>query len=833
VISEHFLILVLTAIANIILGLAVWLKNPSEVVNKYFGLFSLTLAAWALSNGLVNAHASSPWGVVWARTAFASASLIPLSLFLFVTVFPSSNPATSRALRSVCVAAGFGAFFLSLTPLVASRTASIEGTLQVTYGPLHPFFGLYIIVSLAYSLFLLARKLRVLKGIEKLQVRYVFLGAFLFALCATTTNLLIPLVFQSSRFSRYGPLFSLVMNALIAHSIIRYRLMNIRLVVRRGVTYLLSVATAAAMFVALVWSASRLFGLQAREFPLWAQVALALSIAFVFQPIKRSIQAWTDRYFFREPYDYQRMIREVTRTMSTMLDLQSLSHYACGAISKTLRPEVVAVYALDPTATVYQRLVTNKNTAATTAGLGNDVPGSAPLVRFLSESRTYALVDELRRSNTTPVMRRVADDLQNLGAEFILPILDDGRLTAFFLIGPKLSGDPYFAEDIDLLTTLASQAAIAIKNAQLYSQVVLINEYIENILATMESGVVAVAANQTVTLFNPAAERMTGLQGVQIKSAPINALPSSIAAQLQATANDSQLRTDNETSIYNRAGQLIPVICSTSPLRDRLGTALGAVAVFSDLTKFKQLEGEKQHAERLASIGALASALAHEIKNPLVAIRTFAELLPERFTDEDFRNDFSQIVIREINRIDDLVARLRGLATKPVEQLAPLDLRSPLYDTLALLRGQLEHAQIKAEIVADAGLPHVAGDPGQLKQLFLNLFMNAVESMTSGGQLLIRLVVRQSDGRRAVVVEIADTGSGIPEELLERIFDPFVTTKTHGSGLGLSICRRIADAHRATISATNNEGHKGTTITVEFPVSEQSDALHTPSGALS
>ena len=830
--TEHVPILLLTALANTFLGLGVWLKNRSQSVNRYFGFFSLTLAAWALGLAFVTTYASTSWGIVWARSAFASASLIPLALFLFVTVFPSPTPAPAQYRTFVCVAAGLAAFLVSLTPLVATSATSFRGTLQISYGPLHPVFGLYIISSLGYTLFLLARKLTVLRGIEKLQVRYVFLGAVLFALCATTTNLLIPLLFNSSRFSRYGPLFSLVMNALIAHSIIRYRLMNISLVLRRSATYLLSVATGAAVFVTLVWSASRVFAIEPRHLPLWAQLSLALLIALLFQPLKDAIQAWTDRYFFREPYNYQRVLREISRTMSTILDLQPLLAYACDTISKTVRPELVSVYALDPTATVYRRLVTQRNTQVATVGSENDVPATSALVDFLSNQKTYAVADELRRPEASPRMNEVARDLQTLSAEFVLPILDGDRLTAFFLIGAKLSGDPYFSEDIDLLTTLAGQAAIAIKNAQLYSQVVLINEYIENILATMDSGVIAVTANHTVTMFNSAAERMTGLKASAVKTGSINALPTPIASALAGTADDSQPRTQVETTIYDQTGRIIPVICSTSPIKDRLGSKLGAVAVFSDLTRLKQLEGDKQRAERLASIGALASGLAHEIKNPLVAIRTFAELLPERFADEDFRNDFAQVAIKEIGRIDDLVARLRGLATKPAERFVPIDIRTPIYETLALLRGHLEQARVTAKITADSEAVPVAGDHAQLKQLFLNLFINATESMESGGELTIGITERRGRDVRTVAVVIADTGHGIPEHFLDRIFDPFVTTKLHGSGLGLSICRGIADVHRATITAANN-AVRGTTITVEFPAAGQAEALNTSLGMVS
>jgi PAS domain S-box-containing protein len=476
----------------------------------------------------------------------------------------------------------------------------------------------------------------------------------------------------------------------------------------------------------------------------------------------------------------------------------------------------VAVYAADLAGGLFRRFVARGEIGQIEGD--SSLAASAPLPRALASQRRHILGDELRRANARPVTQAAAGDLRRLGGEFALPILEDEQLTGFFLLGPKLSGDPYFAEDIDLLTTLVSQASIAIKNAQLYSQVVLVNEYVENILATMENAVIAVSAEGLVTLFNSAAERLTRLDATQIKSKTVRALPASVAAPLEATLSDSQPRLQIETTVQDRAGRLTPVICSTSPLRDRTGTTLGAVAVFSDLTRLKTLEEEKRLAERFASIGALASGIAHEIKNPLVAIKTFAELLPERFTEEDFRNDFAQVVIREIDRIDDLVARLRGLASAPIQQRRPLDLRAPLEETLALLRGQLEQAQITVKTAYDNDLPLIAGDPAQLKQLFLNLLVNALEAMEPGGDLSVRIVNRKPSGSESLAVEITDNGTGIPEALLGKIFDPFVTTKQRGSGLGLSICRGIADAHGATIHAQNNQPGRGATICVTFPI---------------
>jgi signal transduction histidine kinase len=266
-------------------------------------------------------------------------------------------------------------------------------------------------------------------------------------------------------------------------------------------------------------------------------------------------------------------------------------------------------------------------------------------------------------------------------------------------VGPKLSGDPYFSEDIDFMLTLGSQAAIAIENLQLH----------------------------------------------------------------------------------------------------------------------RQMEEERLRAERLGVIGTLASGIAHEIKNPLVAIRTFAELLPERFRDEEFHGEFSKVVMREVGRIDGLVARLRELATRPAQQLAALDLRTPIDETLALLRGQLELKQIRVSTEYGNTPPLVLGESNLLKQLFLNLFMNAIEAMSTGGELSVRLRTRQSLASGGVVAEVTNTGSEISDDVLTQIFEPFFSTKPGGSGLGLAICRNIADAHRATIRVRNNPRPRAVTFTVEFP----------------
>lgn len=809
--------LVLTALVNLTLGLFVLRRAPKRAVNRRFAALSGALSSWTLSNALVSEYADNASGLLWARFAFASAALIPVAFLRFVTVFPSPTLRPPDHPLRWFTAAGLAAFFLSFTPLIAQATSSVDGVLRVTYGPLHLPFGAYLVACLCYSLWLLATKLRLSRGLERLQVKYVFYGILLTAFAGTLTNLIIPAVLKSSRFSPYGPVFTLLMVAFIAHSIVRHRLMAIRFVLRRGAVYALSLAIVAIVFLSLAWLTSLGFVPHPFQLPLSAQSALVLLLALVFPPLKIKVQAALDRYFFRGEVNYENVLREITHAVTTTLDAESVLQLSCHVIRRTLHPEYVAIYIVDGPNDSLTLRWTESSIELVSTQLPSLIQCSHPLPQAFSGDCSRLLRED--PSGTSPFNTEITSALVDLGAELALPIRQEARLIGLFLLGPKLSGDPYYPEEIDLLTTLAGQVGIAVNHARLYSEIVLANEYVENILATMNSGVVAISAAGTVSLSNSAAEALIDASPPSLKGRPLAELPSSISTPLALTLADGQPRTQFETTLVDREKNLRPLVCSTSPLRDRNGDLLGAVAVFSDLTHIKRLEEEKRQAERLASVGALASGIAHEIKNPLVAIKTFAELLPERFGDVEFRTEFAHVVTTEIDRIDGLVARLRGLATPAQPKATLLDVRVPIDETLALLKAQLEQHQIAVKTVWPPHVPSIAGDPAQLKQLFLNLFINSIEAMAPGGQLVVQVIPRRMSGSALLIVEVSDTGSGIPAPLLGKIFDPFVTTKPRGSGLGLSICRNIADAHRATIHAENN-ADQGTTIVIQFPVVE-------------
>jgi signal transduction histidine kinase len=610
----------------------------------------------------------------------------------------------------------------------------------------------------------------------------------------------------------------MLMIAIIAHAIIRHRLLDIRLVIRDGVVYVGAIIVTASAFFGLAEALHHVTGFQRTAIPILEALILAITVSIFFGPLKDRLQTALNRYVYRHTYDYQRTVRETSLRLSTMLDLQSLLGYLANTLDQTFKVELIRIYLRDDSTRAFVARQIHTRHGAHSGYSSPDVSYDSALAAYLTSSKQTLLLEDAAPENRQRHASEAVSELQRLGGEIVFPLFEDELLSGFIIVGAKRSGDPYFSRDIDLLSTLASQAAVAMKNAHLYNQVVVANEYVDNILSTMESGVIAVDATGRISLFNPAAHRLTGMTFAPASAFSYGDLPAPLAGPLRDTLLQGRSHSQLDAILQGPDGLDVPLVYSTAKLQGKDGRTHGALIVFSDLSRLKELEREKQRAERLASFGALAAGVAHEIKNPLVAIRTFAELLPERFGDVDFREDFSKVVIKEISRIDDLVGRLRGIAASAPQQVGAVDLREPINETLALLRGQLE--QTRTSVVRDFQdpAPYVAIEESQLKQLFLNLFLNAIEAMGSEGSLTVRITRKHTQGQPWIVVDVSDTGPGISDTVAANIFDPFFTTKVRGSGLGLTICRGITDAHRGTIRAERNPDASGTTIVVELPV---------------
>jgi signal transduction histidine kinase len=253
-------------------------------------------------------------------------------------------------------------------------------------------------------------------------------------------------------------------------------------------------------------------------------------------------------------------------------------------------------------------------------------------------------------------------------------------------------------------------------------------------------------------------------------------------------------------------------------------TALGAVAVVHDLTAEDNLRQKQDLADRAAFWTDLAASMSHEIRNPLVAIKTFAQLLPERFEDPDFRKDFNEIVVQEIDRLDKIITQINNFAHPSELVMKPVDLRASLKKAIELAKARITKNGVAIDTTLPNDLPRVLADEDALAEAFAHIVANAAEA--TSGQTKPRITVAAKpirEGGRAsgVVITVQDNGRGISPDLREKIFSPFCTTKARGMGLGLPIVKRTVFDHNGRVDIDSNP--HGTSVSIMLPAATSAD----------
>jgi len=816
-----FIFPVYVVLAHLSLGVFVYSKGSRSRINISFSMMTVLIALWTFSVFMYTRAAGVGDAVLWSRTAAAIASLIPVFWLYFTIVFPKEEVIPKRGWVLAWLALGVFFFFLCFTSLIVEGGVASPSGFQFSPGNGLVFFMLHFIGFTSYGFWVLIKKHNRFTGISRMQIRYVFLGFFLGSAFPVVTNIILPVI-GVVQFSGYGPFSMIIAIAFVSYAIVKHRLMSIELVVQRGLIYGIITGFIVSMYAVAILLSERFF----REAVGYSSFVItgiaAVVIAILYQPFLRFLQDTTDRVFFRRHYDYQKTLKEASSAIASLIRLEQLTKLIVSTFTESMMVSEISFLLHDRARERYKSAAVELEGASRYRRM--EIDERSPIISYLRSSGEILIEDELERGKAVAdkdTLRELREEISRIGVPLWVPIISKEELVGVIASGNKLSGDVFSAEDLGLLSTLANQTAVALDNVRLYEEIVSMKTYNEDILQSMTNGVLTTDLKGKVITFNAMAEKITGLTSPRVIHRYVadiwqeGVIPSVVEGTLRGG-----YYSNYEANLLRADGSVMPISVSTTLLKDSRGKRQGVLAVLTDLSEVKELEGKVRQADKLAALGTMAAGMAHEIKNPLSSMKVLSQLLPIKFADESFRARFTEIMPREIGRIDRIVESLLGFARATAPKLKPVQVVDVLNEAISYHEDDMRQRGVKLEKEISE-VPEVVADPGQLLQVFSNLILNAVQAMPEGGSLRVAV----GEGKRrggmleTIKIVISDTGHGIPKEYLKKLFDPFFTTKHGGTGLGLTISHSIIDGHGGSI-AVNSDRDKGTTFTISLPVAQ-------------
>ncbi|NCA92981.1 GAF domain-containing protein, partial [bacterium] len=660
----------------------------------FYALLSMSISLWAAGIFMHAVTIDPDMCLFWGRFSHIGASFVPIFYLLFVIKLIKSNvnikylSITGIAIACLySILAFHSLFFTGVSPKIGLRQWADPGIL-------YPIFAIYFLILPVITFCILIFSFKHQTPVKKNQLGYIIIASLLCYAGGIGTFFAV-YNFKIFFVHPYGLYFVSAYNLIITYAIIRHKLLDIEVIVKKTLVF---AGLFGFVFTIIIMAALLTQEFIAKYIPHSRYLALAISaviIVLLQQPVYNFLISLTNKYLFQKKYDARTMLKDFSNKALTILNLDTLCNVTIEALVRHLCLSNCAILLLSKEDVGYQ--VYN---AAGVDGRGVYFDSKSSLVQALKANYQPLLYQS--RNKSTQASEPVKKDMEKIKSMACLPLVIHNEMVGILSLGAKKSDQPYDENDIDIITTLMKALSIAISNAKLFMQ----------------------------------------------------------ASQC----------------------------------------------------------------EKLAAIGTLASAVNHEVCNPLnrISIQIQAYILNKKakpFENRDLENQFKEVekimydIMSEIQKVANITGKLSNFAKpKKIVDSKPINIKESVKDTLNILGHKLQSDRIHIEENIPLDLPDIIADKDQMQEIFFNLIKNAAEAIKEKGCILITA----KEDNNKVKIEVTDSGCGIPEDKLDKIFEPFVTTKTDGSGYGLAVVREIILRNKGSITARNNAGG-GSTFCLEFP----------------
>jgi signal transduction histidine kinase/ActR/RegA family two-component response regulator len=770
----------------------------------------LSSAIWSLLVLFMRASTSTVQALMWEKLIFALYCLSSVLFYHFTVVYTKTKDQKPLLVAVYLLLAAV--VILSHFNLIIVDMSQDSGRYTLIMSPASYFFAAVNIIMMCLGVYNLLKKYKYSSSYDERNQLLYLSGALFFPLAGA----LIDAFTDLHPTAIWG---NLIFCLICSLAVIRHHLFNISLIIKKSLTYLVINAILALPYSVIILIVYEIY--KKLDVTWWVYLVLVPIFTFTLRPFYNWIAKIIDRMFYREKYDLLKTIEKFDVESQNIDNLETLGITICVLVKTVVQCR--HVFLLTPSRDGDGLVVRSSDSPDYRESAFLDMDGM--LVTWLRSHLNLVFPDDLEKlSDLKSVSNTERAWLEKLEAALIVPIKGRGdALTGALILEQKMSGQPYSSEDKKMLTNLANHVGVKLENARLYRDSIQTREDLKTWLNSMSDSVVIISPESTIQYMNTTARNKFGdFTGKTCWQA--------LGREIKCTLCPVR-ELDHNMPAYN---QIVKV--GNRFYDAAYGPFLGpdgkqsVIEVLRDITERRKMENEKreferkaQVASRLATVGELSAGIAHEINNPLTAVVGYAELLSQRDDlPADIKSDLSTIN-EGARRVANILRRLLLFSrqSRPMRDL--ISVGDLLQTTLELRAYQLKNSNIKVIKNIDKDVPRILADGGQLQQVFLNLIANAESEMyTANGKGVLVLKVEKKES--SLLISFQDDGPGISEENMQKLFQPFFTTKPFGkgTGLGLSICHGIISEHNGRIWAESQPG-KGATFFLEIPLISKDD----------